>query len=361
MSDFSTKEVSVDIVFGGLGKTGEFISGAAQKGLLDAFQTAASLDDVAARLAIPIQMLTVTGAKVVTAHGYDAYKITIAIRSDDPYAVAKEIFSTATGIAATGVFTPLLRIALTPTPLGPLGTTLGATGLGIGLGAVASEFSKSVWDDYIANSMVGKWSTAQLTDTFGIGLKISNSASAIPTIALPPVDQAPRSALILDPTDGKAKVAFHPHPRPTWDPDVVDTPNTYLVQKGDSLWKIAQTNGWNYEDIKVANPQITDPNFIRAGQKIYGLAPVDIANIVSTATHTISPTVGVQVSDPTVSSASEGIAAESAGFSVRMNEELLNKGTSYYQGIISDSATNGIRPGAVSVSTTSSLIDAVRT
>lgn len=61
MSDFSTKEVSVDIVFGGLGKTGEFISGAAQKGLLDAFQTAASLDDVAARLAIPIQMLTVTG------------------------------------------------------------------------------------------------------------------------------------------------------------------------------------------------------------------------------------------------------------------------------------------------------------
>lgn len=68
----TTQDLTVDIVIGGIGKAGESLSTAAQNALLKAFRTAGRLDDLAARLAIPIQLLTVTGAKVVAANGYDA-------------------------------------------------------------------------------------------------------------------------------------------------------------------------------------------------------------------------------------------------------------------------------------------------
>jgi hypothetical protein len=108
----ASKELTVDIVVGGVGKAAESISSVAQQALLESFRAAAKREDLAARLVIPIQLLTVTGAKVITAHGYDAYKITIAIHSDDPNAVAREIFATGVGLAATGIAGVVLKPAM---------------------------------------------------------------------------------------------------------------------------------------------------------------------------------------------------------------------------------------------------------
>ena len=43
----------------------------------------------------------------------------------------------------------------------------------------------------------------------------------------------------------------------------------HIVKPGDSLWKIAQDNHIFYSRLIELNPQITDPNKIHIGQKIY--------------------------------------------------------------------------------------------
>lgn len=135
-----SKEITVDILFGLGSKPFEALAGMAEGALLAAFKTAGNLQDLATRLVIPIQLITVTGAKVVAAHGYDAYKITIAIRSDDPNAVAKEIFSTGVGLAATAISGPIARFGLSLTPLSPIGGTVAGTLVGVGVGAIASGY-----------------------------------------------------------------------------------------------------------------------------------------------------------------------------------------------------------------------------
>ncbi len=53
-------------------------------------------------------------------------------------------------------------------------------------------------------------------------------------------------------------------------PTLVDAQNidTYIVQPGDSLWKIAVSYQIGLSEIIEANPQIPDPNLIYPGQKI---------------------------------------------------------------------------------------------
>jgi len=46
------------------------------------------------------------------------------------------------------------------------------------------------------------------------------------------------------------------------------------VAAGDTLSGIARQNCWNYKQFREANPQVTDPDKIKTGQKLHKLAPV---------------------------------------------------------------------------------------
>jgi LysM repeat protein len=75
----------------------------------------------------------------------------------------------------------------------------------------------------------------------------------------------------------KASKTVQPVPRPNFRPPVVSTPEpvqfdpsqagSYVVQKGDSLSKIAKRHGLRSKELAAIN-QISDPNKIRIGQKL---------------------------------------------------------------------------------------------
>lgn len=60
----------------------------------------------------------------------------------------------------------------------------------------------------------------------------------------------------------------HPHPHPKPHPKPEPTTRVYIVQQGDTLFKIAQRFGVSLDALIRANPQIKDPNLIFPGQKI---------------------------------------------------------------------------------------------
>lgn len=347
-----SQEVTIDILFGLGGQASDALLKPVEGALLDAFKQAGNVNDLAARLSIPIQMLQVTGTRVVTAHGYDAYKITIAIKSDDPNLVAKEVFATGVGLAATPLAaggSKLFGTAAMFIPVvGPaIGTALriGAPVVGVLGGVAASEYAKGVWDDYIATSSGGQWVTGQITDTFGIGLKVTPAlpTTSIPSTDVPSANQAPRTALVVDPTDGLAKIIFNTSP--VIDPDVPDGANTYIVQDGDSLWKIAQTNGWDWNELKTINPQISgEKNFIRIGQRINVPAPAPTSNSFDL---NITPDLAASQVGPT--DATSSISSD--------NSSLFSNGNYSFGGLgdvntvtgigayINDIIADGYRPG----------------
>jgi hypothetical protein len=176
-----TKEATLDITvaFGTdlLSKIFEY----AQNMLESVFKSSA--DDIAglsAKLVIPIQIVTVSAAKVVTKHGYDAIKISIAIRSGDPNAVAEEIFSAGVGVLAGS--TVSLGIKVFAPGLG----LVASSGVGAFIGWWASEKAKDIWKDVLAKSAIGEWSIAQISETFNIGVKITPN-----TMKTPQSDVAP--------------------------------------------------------------------------------------------------------------------------------------------------------------------------
>lgn len=72
-------------------------------------------------------------------------------------------------------------------------------------------------------------------------------------------------------TASPTQVAGHtgsPSPSPTRSPTPGPTSLTYTVKLGDNLYRIAARFNITYEQLLGANPQITDPNYIRAGDVI---------------------------------------------------------------------------------------------
>lgn len=89
-------------------------------------------------------------------------------------------------------------------------------------------------------------------------------------------------------------------------PDVLDGPATYVVKQGETLWSIAQENGWNWIDLKAANPQISNENLIFPGQKINGLTATSVENSFSSAINTAPDTTLDTPDNPTQSVSSSG-------------------------------------------------------
>lgn len=270
----STKEITVDILIGGLSKTVEGVTSVAQKALVETLKKSSeNLDDIAAKLSIGLPLLKVTAAKVVSQYGYDAYKITLAIRSENPEAVAKEIFSTAVGLAAGSVSVVPARFLAT---LGPAGVA-GSFVFPITAGAFASSYAGEYWDKTLSHTPNGQWATSQVGNLFDLGFKITPGISNSLNNDLPPANKPLDSMLVLDIKDRQAKIIFNTSK--TIDPDVAPSDHAYTVKRGETIWGIAKTNGWNIEQLKAANPQITDYNFIRAGQRINQptgvMAPID--------------------------------------------------------------------------------------
>lgn len=341
MEDSET--MTVDIFFGGLGKAGESITAPAQKALLDAFQAAGNANDLAARLSIPVQLLTVSGAKVISAHGFDAYKITIAIRSDNPSAVAKEVFSTAIGLGTTGaigILATRLKIKGIPTIIGSLAG-----------GAFASSYAGDVWDDHIENSQFGTWSTSQLTDSFGIGIKVTSGTDASNNRGafVPPANQVPNSLLAINPTTNSQSVFFNQSPVLQLPPIQITGDYIYIVQPGDSLWKIAQKNGWDFNELRDVNSQLRDPNFIRPGQEIFGLPPASVDNKVDIRTNT-GATSSVSTQDATAALNANGTFSSSGNYLATMDAFRLNFESTYGSALIGSIGTGGFRPGAMGLS-----------
>lgn len=78
---------------------------------------------------------------------------------------------------------------------------------------------------------------------------LNSSPGTTPRPTAPPASPTP----VASPTPS-------PTPESTW--------LTYTIKLGDSLYGIASEFGITYEQLLAANPQITDPNFIRAGDII---------------------------------------------------------------------------------------------
>jgi 5'-nucleotidase len=117
-----------------------------------------------------------------------------------------------------------------------------------------------------------------------VQIKILSMLSAVGLLALlsgcaskPAQAPAASDSAVLDinPAPTPAPVAYAPPPAPVAQP-IADEPiaanggNKYLVQKGDTLWKIATNqygDGKQWQKICSANPGLT-PETLKAGQTI---------------------------------------------------------------------------------------------
>lgn len=147
------KELTLDIVIGSVSKAGDALGTLTEKALADSFRRAGNLDDLAARLTIPVTTLSVSGAKVIASRGADAVQIFMAIRSKDANAVARALFSIGAGIASAGPIGLLASAALAalsaPAAV-PIGVALSVLG-----SIYVSNRAVKLWDNHIAKSPIG--------------------------------------------------------------------------------------------------------------------------------------------------------------------------------------------------------------
>ncbi|MDP8905657.1 MAG: LysM peptidoglycan-binding domain-containing protein [Chloroflexota bacterium] len=94
------------------------------------------------------------------------------------------------------------------------------------------------------------------------------------------------TTVAVSPTATAGEATASPTAAPS--PTALDAWQEYTIQAGDNLFRIAARFGITYEQLLAANPQITDPNYIRAGDVIR-IPPLDFTPPPTTAPPTASP------------------------------------------------------------------------
>ncbi|MGG1945544.1 putative Ig domain-containing protein [Trinickia sp. NRRL B-1857] len=133
------------------------------------------------------------------------------------------------------------------------------------------------------------------------------------------------------------------------DPDVASSSASYVVQAGDSLWSLAQRDNVPLQDYLDANKQITDPNYIQAGQVINRPASALVAptNLIDINTNpNPQPQTQIQNENQLAESASNGFVSVSPTSSIAFWNNTLNK-TDFASSQMASFASGGVRPGEV--------------
>lgn len=107
---------------------------------------------------------------------------------------------------------------------------------------------------------------------------------------------------------------------------------TYKVKPGDTLSKIAKNNGVSVAQLLQANPQISDPNGIKAGDVI--TVPNGALDLTTDTTKPLPPIIPTPTPTPTTSTSSTGALGEALA-------EALGELSAKYE-------TGGRGPGTVS-------------
>ena len=340
-------------------KLSEDILSVAEKELVAGFKAAG--DDVAglsAKLGIPISYLSIKPVKIATGKAGDIVKITIEIRAGNPEKVVGEIIGAGVGALVTPLMgagtAGVLTVARVPSSISKV---VGA-GVGIGLGIVVGDAAKDSWESSMSKTSEGQWFTTAVGDFFQMSLKKtpgirSETGSLADAMDLPPLHLTPHSSLVFDVSDGTYKNLYNS--APMLEPISVIGEHLYVVKAGDSLWSIAQENGWSFDALLQANSHLADPNFILPGQDIYGLPPATVQNTVNLQTSTSPTPASNPVAYATDAPNTNGIFDSSGSYVATMNPAILNQGTGYAAALIGATGTGGFRPGAMNVSNTDSL------
>ncbi len=95
------------------------------------------------------------------------------------------------------------------------------------------------------------------------------------------------------------------------------------VKSGDSLWKLAQQNlgeGLRWQDLLAINPNIHDPNHIRAGSQIY--LPANVSPMRTATKEAMPPTQSRSMEGMAAKRPIDGMAARRPWFTVQKGDTL---------------------------------------
>lgn len=99
-----------------------------------------------------------------------------------------------------------------------------------------------------------------LAAALAVVIAVAGCGGAASPSPLPP----PPSPEPTPPAVTPAPASIEPSPEPSAEPDIL----IYVVQKGDTLWGIAQEFGITLQALREANPEVTDPKMLRIGQEL---------------------------------------------------------------------------------------------
>ncbi|MDP3135358.1 MAG: S8 family serine peptidase, partial [Burkholderiaceae bacterium] len=349
---FSIKNLE-DMGFKGLSSAAIALlkKGEAMTALASVF-SARNAGEIAARLAVTLpgaQLLAVT--QVGT-----AVRLVVAHQSASCDAVGRATF----GVIGDTIGSFVGPVALAATPFGPAGFVGNfiASALTSGLGGQLGEL---LWN---ATKTLAPDDKTCYADLFGLRLGFQARASD-GTLGTRPLGDL-QAGYLQRPTDvsltrNASEVVTlssnvgTPVSRSYASVDVAADANSYVVQRYDTLWSIAQANGWSFSDLLNANPQLSDPNLIHIGQVIHGLGPVATSNTANTSTRTGDAFVGPLA--PVIGA--DGLAVQGVSWQTFVDPSSLARGTTFYDGTTGDTATDGVRPGNIELGHVAGTLQAV--